>query len=107
MVHDRSWRTSIFHQPGTPLVLANVYDILPTRALASLPRSKALATANYAVAAAQGSSKVSLSAIKDFVKSSTLNKDITTTIDDIIRNVLVLSYSQHSFYCVGRYIWRV
>jgi len=34
------------HKPGDPLVLANVYDILSARAVASLPSSKALATAS-------------------------------------------------------------
>jgi 2-methylisocitrate lyase-like PEP mutase family enzyme len=42
------------HQPGTPLVLANVYDILSAEAVAALPGCKALATASYAVAAASG-----------------------------------------------------
>lgn len=48
------------HQPGNPLVLANVYDILSARVVASLPGSKALATASYAVAAAQGITDESL-----------------------------------------------
>jgi 2-methylisocitrate lyase-like PEP mutase family enzyme len=42
------------HQPGNPLILSNVYDILSARAVASLPSSKALATASYAIAAACG-----------------------------------------------------
>ncbi|KAE8445558.1 hypothetical protein EG329_013322 [Mollisiaceae sp. DMI_Dod_QoI] len=42
------------HKPGDPLVLANVYDILSARAVASLPSNKALATASYSVAAACG-----------------------------------------------------
>ena len=43
-----------FHRPGQPLVLANVYDILSARAVAALPSCKALATASYAVARANG-----------------------------------------------------
>ena len=42
------------HQPYRPLVLANVYDILSARAVAALPSCKALATASYAVARANG-----------------------------------------------------
>ena len=42
------------HRPGQPLVLANVYDILSARAVAALPSCKALATASYAVARANG-----------------------------------------------------
>lgn len=40
------------HQPGHPLVLANVYDAISARTVAKLPTSKALATASYAVAQA-------------------------------------------------------
>src|ERR1700743_3116846 len=42
------------HRLGQPLVLANVYDILSARAVAALPSCKALATASYAVARANG-----------------------------------------------------
>ncbi len=42
------------HKPGQPLVLTNVYDILSARAVASLPAAKALATASWAVAKANG-----------------------------------------------------
>lgn len=42
------------HEPGNPVLLANVYDILSARAVASLPSCKALATASYAVATARG-----------------------------------------------------
>lgn len=42
------------HQPGRPLVLANVYDILSANTVASLPSCHALATASYAVARAAG-----------------------------------------------------
>jgi 2-methylisocitrate lyase-like PEP mutase family enzyme len=42
------------HVPGQPVVLANVWDAVSARAVASLPSSKALATASYAVAASAG-----------------------------------------------------
>lgn len=42
------------HVPGKPLVLANVYDIASTHTVAALPSCKALATASYAVALANG-----------------------------------------------------
>ncbi|EHK18832.1 uncharacterized protein TRIVIDRAFT_193913 [Trichoderma virens Gv29-8] len=42
------------HRPGQPLILANVYDVLSARAVAALPSCKALATASYAVARANG-----------------------------------------------------
>jgi 2-methylisocitrate lyase-like PEP mutase family enzyme len=38
------------HVPGTPLVLANVYDATSARIVASLPGCKALATASFALA---------------------------------------------------------
>ncbi|KAF9170837.1 hypothetical protein BGX21_002413 [Mortierella sp. AD011] len=42
------------HQPGNPLVLANVYDAATANVIASLPSAKAIATASYAIAATQG-----------------------------------------------------
>ncbi|RMZ83441.1 hypothetical protein DV737_g1533, partial [Chaetothyriales sp. CBS 132003] len=47
---------SKLHQPGNPLVLANVYDGASARVVASRHPSptRAIATASYAVAAAQG-----------------------------------------------------
>ncbi len=42
------------HQPGNPVILANVYDIVSARAVATLPSCKALATASFAVALANG-----------------------------------------------------
>jgi 2-methylisocitrate lyase-like PEP mutase family enzyme len=42
------------HQPGRPLILANVYDFLSAQAVGSLPSCKALANASYAVARANG-----------------------------------------------------
>ncbi|KAF1955789.1 PEP phosphonomutase-like protein [Byssothecium circinans] len=42
------------HKPGNPLILANVWDAITAKAVASLPETKALATASYAVALAAG-----------------------------------------------------
>jgi len=42
------------HQPGNPVVLANVWDAVSARAVASIASCPALATASYAVAAAAG-----------------------------------------------------
>lgn len=42
------------HVPGTPLVLTNVWDAITANAIASLPSTKALATASFAIAAAAG-----------------------------------------------------
>ncbi|KAK4235592.1 hypothetical protein C8A03DRAFT_36540 [Achaetomium macrosporum] len=38
------------HVPGTPLLLANVYDATSARIVASLPQCRALASASYALA---------------------------------------------------------
>ena len=42
------------HKPGNPIILTNVWDAIIARTVASLPGTKALATASYAVAAAAG-----------------------------------------------------
>jgi 2-methylisocitrate lyase-like PEP mutase family enzyme len=77
------------HQPGSPLILANIYDILSAQAVASLPSSKALATASYAVAAARGTTDddldldTNLKAIPDIASvSSKFKKPLTVDIQD-------------------------
>lgn len=42
------------HIPGKPLILTNVWDAITAASIASLPGTKALATASFAVAAAAG-----------------------------------------------------
>ena len=42
------------HIPGSPLILANVYDSVTANAVGSLPRCRALATASAAIAHAAG-----------------------------------------------------
>jgi 2-methylisocitrate lyase-like PEP mutase family enzyme len=78
-----------FHKPGDPLVLANVYDILSARTVASLSSSKVLATASYSVAAAHGTTDedldldTNLSAIPGIaVVAREFNKPLTVDIQD-------------------------
>jgi 2-methylisocitrate lyase-like PEP mutase family enzyme len=42
------------HTPHDPLILTNVWDAITASAIASLPSTKALATASYSIAAAAG-----------------------------------------------------
>jgi 2-methylisocitrate lyase-like PEP mutase family enzyme len=42
------------HQSGNPVVLANIWDTLSAKAVASLPSCKALGTSSFAVARANG-----------------------------------------------------
>lgn len=42
------------HQPGSPIVLVNVWDVASARVVASQPGTQALATASWSVAAAGG-----------------------------------------------------
>ncbi|KAJ8118745.1 hypothetical protein OPT61_g354 [Boeremia exigua] len=52
--NDLAKRLRALHIPGTPLILTNVWDAITASAIASLPSTKALATASFAVAAAAG-----------------------------------------------------
>lgn len=47
-------RLAALHVPGTPLVLANVYDAMTAHIVGSLPACRALATASFAIARAAG-----------------------------------------------------
>jgi 2-methylisocitrate lyase-like PEP mutase family enzyme len=42
------------HQPGNPLILTNIWDCITASSISSLPSTRALATASYAIAAAAG-----------------------------------------------------
>lgn len=42
------------HVPGKPIIIANVYDILSAQAVAGLPSAKAIGTASFGVARANG-----------------------------------------------------
>jgi 2-methylisocitrate lyase-like PEP mutase family enzyme len=43
-----------FHIPGQPLILTNVYDACTARLIASIPSTKVVATASYAIASSLG-----------------------------------------------------
>lgn len=77
------------HKPGQPFVVANVYDILSARAVASLPSSKALGTASYSVASANSLAdddlelETNLSTIKGIASvAKEFNKPLTVDIQD-------------------------
>jgi 2-methylisocitrate lyase-like PEP mutase family enzyme len=77
------------HRPGKPLILANVYDILSARAVAALPSCKALATASYAVARANGTedddmdAQTNLRAVLPIAKvAAEFKKPLTVDIQD-------------------------
>jgi 2-methylisocitrate lyase-like PEP mutase family enzyme len=77
------------HKPGSPVILANVYDILSAQTVASLPSSKALATASYAITAARGTTdddldlNTNLAAIQDILAvSNKFDKPVTVDIQD-------------------------
>lgn len=77
------------HQPGKPLILANIYDILSTEAVGSLPSCKALATASYAVARASGTTdddmtlSTNLAAVEGIGKVALrLQKPLTVDLQD-------------------------
>lgn len=47
-------RFRALHSPSSPLILANIWDAISATAIASLPSTRTLATASYAIAAAAG-----------------------------------------------------
>jgi PEP phosphonomutase and related enzymes len=65
------------HKPGSPVILAIVYDTPSARAVASLPTAQAIATPSYAVAEAAGlkddelTKKTNLAAAKTVVSATT------------------------------------
>ncbi|KAH7130477.1 PEP phosphonomutase-like protein [Dendryphion nanum] len=77
------------HVPGNPVIFTNVWDAITARAVASLPSTKALATASYAIAAAAGledhelTLEVNLTAIRAIAKvAKELNKPLTVDFQD-------------------------
>ncbi|RLL94342.1 hypothetical protein CFD26_102501 [Aspergillus turcosus] len=54
MQKDLAVKFRKLHIPGEPLVLTNVYDAATASIIAEHPSTKAIATASYAIAAAQG-----------------------------------------------------
>jgi 2-methylisocitrate lyase-like PEP mutase family enzyme len=83
------------HKPGQPFVVANVYDVLSARAVASLPSCKALGTASYSVASANSTAdddlqlETNLSAIPGIVAvANEFKKPLTVDIQDAYGNRL-------------------
>ena len=58
--NDAAKAFKALHIPGAPLILANVWDATSARTIASLPECKALATASFAVALANGTEDTKL-----------------------------------------------
>ncbi|KAF1924310.1 Phosphoenolpyruvate/pyruvate domain-containing protein [Didymella exigua CBS 183.55] len=52
--NDTAKHFRTLHVPGKPLMLTNVWDAITANTIASLPGTKALATASFAIAAAAG-----------------------------------------------------
>ncbi|CAO2654786.1 Nn.00g115190.m01.CDS01 [Neocucurbitaria sp. VM-36] len=52
--NDTARALKALHKPRNPLILTNVWDAITAKTIASLPGTKALATASYAIAAAAG-----------------------------------------------------
>lgn len=92
------------HNPGSPVILANVYDAPSARAVASLPDAQAIATASYAVAQSVGveddelskeanlaAAKAVISATAEFMKPVTVDfqdgygDDLESAITELIR----------------------
>jgi len=83
------------HKPGNPVVLANVYDRLSAKAVASLPSSKALATASYAIAVAAGTTdddlqlETNLAAVRSIAPvAKEFQKPLSVDIQDAYGNQL-------------------
>ncbi|KAF9199363.1 hypothetical protein BGZ49_010531 [Haplosporangium sp. Z 27] len=74
------------HQPGNPLILGNVYDAASASIVASIPSTKAIATASFAIAATEGvqdndmTRDQNLAAIKK-IASVVLPKNLPLTAD--------------------------
>lgn len=52
--NDTAKRFRSLHVPGNPLVLTNIWDAITANSITSLPGTRALATASFAIAAAAG-----------------------------------------------------
>lgn len=77
------------HQPGNPLILANIWDALSAQTVAALPSCKALATSSAAVARVNGTSdndmtlETSLNAVREIsAVAKEFNKPLTVDIQD-------------------------
>ncbi|KAJ5297841.1 hypothetical protein PENANT_c012G08184 [Penicillium antarcticum] len=54
MAEERAHQLRSLHQPGKPVVFANVYDAPTAEVVATLPATEAIATASFAIAAVNG-----------------------------------------------------
>ncbi len=72
--NDLAKRFRALHIPGDPLILTNVWDAITATAIASLPQTKALATASFAVAAAAGLSDDDLDLTTNLRAASVISK---------------------------------
>lgn len=77
------------HVPGNPLVLTNIWDAITANTIASLPGTRALATASFAIAAAAGLSddeldlETNLRAVRVIAKvAATHNLPLTVDFQD-------------------------
>lgn len=77
------------HKPGNPLIVTNVWDAITAKIVAELPKTKALATASFAIAAAAGLAdddltlEVNLRAIAVIAKvAKQFNKPLTVDFQD-------------------------
>jgi 2-methylisocitrate lyase-like PEP mutase family enzyme len=64
------------HKPGSPIILANVYDAATARAVAALPSSRAIATSSFAIAAVAGSSDDDLTRELNFKAAETISNSV-------------------------------
>jgi 2-methylisocitrate lyase-like PEP mutase family enzyme len=84
------------HKPGDPIVLCNVWDAITAQAITKVPGVKAIATASYAVAAAQGVSdndltyEQNLSAVRVIAPIATkANLPLTVDLQDGYEDIAV------------------
>jgi len=88
-LNDLARTLKALHKPGKPLILANVYDILSAQTVAALPSCRALATASYGVARANGTEdddmtlETNLLAVRGIAKvARDFKKPLTVDIQD-------------------------
>lgn len=88
-LNQKAQELKALHQPGNPVILANVWDVSSARTVGSLPSAKALATASFAVASANNTSddaltlEINLSVAKEVGKvAAELDKPLTIDLQD-------------------------
>ena len=91
------------HVPGNPLILANVYDIPSARTVAALPSCKALATASFAVALANGTEdkkltlEINLQAVRNIGKvACEFDKPLSVDLQDGCLNHARVTFAMRS-----------